>query len=95
MDSILLDVIPLPPEQARDPDHAQPLQEVEAEISPPAPCGNHSYGAYFLEFIHLIFATKIPIFSPTVTNARQTLAGTGTLGRGGQYLVDRIYDNQR
>ncbi|KAH7010499.1 hypothetical protein EDB80DRAFT_839820, partial [Ilyonectria destructans] len=49
----------------------------------------------FLEFIHLIFATKIPIFSPTVTNARQTLAGTGTLGRGGQYLVDRIYDNQR
>ncbi|KAF5716819.1 feruloyl esterase b [Fusarium mundagurra] len=49
----------------------------------------------FLYFIHLISALEIPIVNPCISDPEKALAASGTLGAGGQCVVDRIHDNER
>lgn len=50
----------------------------------------------FLTFVDLLWKLKIPTINPCILDGSKSVtAANGTLGRGGQYMVDRIYDNQR
>jgi hypothetical protein len=50
----------------------------------------------FLVFLHLIEQYHIPIIDPRIADARQRSdEAVGILGNGGQFVVDRTYNNQR
>lgn len=51
--------------------------------------------AEFLSFVHILSELRIPNVNSCILNAGTVLATSGTLGQGAQYLVDRIYENQR
>lgn len=49
----------------------------------------------FLYFVDLLWKFKIPTVHASILEGGDIAsATTGTLGRGGQYAVDKIYDNQ-
>ncbi|KAH7066074.1 hypothetical protein BKA63DRAFT_453614 [Paraphoma chrysanthemicola] len=57
---------------------------------------DYSWGSNFLEFIHYVERYRIPTVDPLVADPRRRWeAAVGTLGKGGQYVVDRTYNNQR
>lgn len=49
-----------------------------------------------LVLVHLVWKLNIPILDPYVSDAqKQSQIATGILGKGGQYVVDRFFENQR
>jgi hypothetical protein len=51
--------------------------------------------AAFLGFVHLLAVMRIPNYNPCVLSAGRAHPASGTVGKGAQYIVDRIYENQR
>jgi hypothetical protein len=50
----------------------------------------------FLTFVRLVEQYRVPIVDPRIADAQQRSdEAVGILGKGGQFVVDRTYDNQR
>ena len=60
---------------------------------------SHSLGAHaspLLTLVYLIWKLQIPTIDPYIVDSQKRVnTAIGTLGKGGQYVVDRVYDNQR
>jgi hypothetical protein len=56
---------------------------------------NTDYADEVLELVQILFALNVPVFSPSTIDANTAASTHDSLGKGGQYVVDRVYDNQR
>ena len=67
-----------------DAQEVNPLHGLETDASP------------LLTLVYLIWKLQIPTIDPYIVDSQKRVnTAIGTLGKGGQYVVDRIYDNQR
>ena len=49
-----------------------------------------------LTLVYLIWKLQVPTIDPYIVDSQKRVnTAIGTLGKGGQYVVDRIYENQR
>jgi hypothetical protein len=68
---------------------SSPLNQVENE-------DQRQETSTFLSFISLVKRFQIPIVDQCIADPQQRAeAAVGILGKGGQYIVDRTYSNQR
>ncbi|EEP78398.1 predicted protein [Uncinocarpus reesii 1704] len=49
----------------------------------------------FLSFIYTLWQLNIPVLNPCLLDTQTAISASGTLGRGGQSVVDAVYENQR
>lgn len=49
----------------------------------------------FLRFIHILSKLRIPTAISSILDPSARVAASGTLGKGAQYVVDRVHENQR
>ena len=77
-------------------DHSETATSIDNAQGAVASSGLGAYASPLLTLIYLVWKLQVPTIDPYIVDSQKRVdTAIGTLGKGGQYVVDRVYDNQR
>ena len=99
MDDVILDTLSTSHREQYNPVEALDRISIPLEINTTYNHADHT--GDFLSFVSLSQKFEIPLINPLLLSKTEggegptAVEATGSLGSGGQYFVDRIFENQR